>query len=598
MLSNSSCFTPFSEQTSSEDVSSIELPEKFTFPFYYEAHPLCKIAAHALQDNLLKHELWAPYFNIDSPHSLPKDGDIQNNGKMFGVLIVKNKKNELGYLSAFSGKNPFEQPLADFVPPVPSNNNPHSTSTSEPAWFAESTLVINQINNQIEALEATPEITSLTQIITKKKIDADSAISAHKVLMKAAKKSRNQKRDEAEKHLNKEAYIALKKELSIESIQYKNKLRDLNAFWQEHIEQDEASLAVYTDKIEALKTERKRLSTQLQHAIFNQYQFLNAQGEAKGLVSLFEQTITPEPPSGSGDCAAPKLLQYAYTQQLTPIAMAEFWWGAAPKSEIRQHKNFYSACQNKCKPILSHMLQGLEVEDNPLLINPAQGKLIDYLYEDDNLVVINKPAEFLSVPGKDISDSVYMRIKEKYPHATGSIIVHRLDMSTSGIMVLALNARTHKGLQKQFIERTVAKRYVALVENSLAGANSKQVSKQTLEQVSGTINLPLRVDLSDRPRQLVCYEHGKSAETYWEVINSNNDVSSGKAYTRLYLHPKTGRTHQLRVHCAHPLGLNSPIVGDDLYGTKARRLHLHAQHLSFEHPITREPMEFTVEPDF
>lgn len=594
MLSNLPCFTPFSH-----DISDIKLPEKFTFPFYYETHPLCKIAAQSLQESLCEHALWKPYFNADASN-IP-----QRNGKMFGVLVVKNAQNKLGYLSAFSGKNPFEQPLNDFVPPVPSN-----ASAIEPPWFADSARTINQINRRIETLANTPEIKILEQQLTQTQKEAESALSAHKALMKSDKKSRNQKRDDAEKQLNKEDYIALKKTLSEESIQHKNTLRDLNTYWQAYIINDEINLAVHTDKISALKAERKNLSTQLQHAIFNQYQFLNANGETKGLVALFESTITPEPPSGSGDCAAPKLLQYAYAHNLTPVALAEFWWGVAPKSEIRQHKNFYSACQNKCKPILSHMLQGLKVDDNPLLINPAEGKQLEYIYEDENLVVINKPAEFLSVPGKEITDSVYMRVKEKYPHATGSIIVHRLDMSTSGIMVLALNAKTHKGLQKQFIERTVSKRYVALIEGNIQNSlNGK---------VNGTINLPLRVDLTDRPRQLVCYEHGKAAETYWEVISpkadainksSSNDseskqtseskkASDSKPYTRLYLYPKTGRTHQLRMHCAHNLGLNSPIVGDDLYGTKAKRLHLHAQHLSFEHPITHKPMVFNVEPDF
>ena len=259
--------------------------------------------------------------------------------------------------------------------------------------------------------------------------------------------------------------------------------------------------------------------------------------------------------------------------------MAEFWWGPAPKSAIRQHKNYYPSCYSKCQPILGHMLQGLVVDENPLLVNPAQGKDLTIVHQDDDILVVNKPAEFLSVPGKNIEDSVYLRIKTQFPQASGPLIVHRLDMSTSGLLVIALNKRAHKALQKQFIERTVEKRYVALVTGNV-------------EAESGTIELPLRLDLDDKPRQLVCYQHGKASTTYWKVLARENNI------TRLHLYPKTGRTHQLRVHCAHKLGLNMPIVGDDHYGDKAERLHLHAEYLALRHPISREEMTFEVPAEF
>ena len=259
--------------------------------------------------------------------------------------------------------------------------------------------------------------------------------------------------------------------------------------------------------------------------------------------------------------------------------MAEFWWGKSPNTEIRKHHHFYPACQGKCKPILTHMLHGIEMDINPMLTNPAIGKEIDFLFEDNAMAVIHKPAEFLSVPGIHIQDSVYTRMKHRFPNATGPLIVHRLDMATSGIMIIAKTKEVHKILQHQFINRTVKKRYIALIDG-------------VIPTQKGEISLPLRVDLDDRPRQLVCFEHGKKASTTWEKIEEKN----GK--TKIYLYPITGRTHQLRVHCSHSLGLNIPILGDDLYGTKANRLHLHADWIEFTHPTTQQKMSFQTATNF
>jgi tRNA pseudouridine32 synthase/23S rRNA pseudouridine746 synthase len=267
-------------------------------------------------------------------------------------------------------------------------------------------------------------------------------------------------------------------------------------------------------------------------------------------------------------------LQYAFLNQLKPIALAEFWWGMSPDSEVKVHQEYYPACRGKCEPILSHMLEGIEMDVNPMSINPAEGKELPIIYEDDYLLLVNKPAEFLSVPGKTIEDSVQTRIQHKYPTATGPLLVHRLDMSTSGIILIAKKKDIHESLQKQFIKRTVQKRYAALLQGYVKSS-------------SGEIQLPLRVDLEDRPRQLVCYEHGKEALTKYEVLERKN------GQTRVHFYPFTGRTHQLRVHAAHLSGLNAPIIGDDLYGQKSDRLYLHAEYLSFWHPITKERMEIT-----
>ena len=259
--------------------------------------------------------------------------------------------------------------------------------------------------------------------------------------------------------------------------------------------------------------------------------------------------------------------------------MAEFWWGQSPNSEIKKHGHFYPACRGKCEPILGHMLSGIEMDENPMLTNPALGKELPIVYEDEYLAIFNKPSEFLSVPGKNISDSVYERAKTLYPDAKGPLIVHRLDMSTSGLMLIAKTKEVHQHLQSQFLKRTVKKRYVALLDG-------------IVKIPSGEIYLPLRVDLDDRPRQLVCYEHGKTALTYFETIDTK------KRQTKVYFYPVTGRTHQLRVHAAHPLGLNTPIVGDDLYGIKGNRLHLHAESITFRHPISKEVVTFQVDAEF
>jgi tRNA pseudouridine32 synthase/23S rRNA pseudouridine746 synthase len=268
------------------------------------------------------------------------------------------------------------------------------------------------------------------------------------------------------------------------------------------------------------------------------------------------------------------LLQFAFLNQLKPIALAEFWWGISPESEVKIHQEFYPACRGKCEPILAHMLQGIELDINPMSINPAEGKELEILFEDEYLLLVNKPAEFLSVPGKTIADSVQTRIQHLYPYATGPLLVHRLDMSTSGIILIAKKKDIHESLQKQFLKRSVEKRYIALLQGYVKSSH-------------GEIQLPLRVDLEDRPRQLVCYEHGKHALTKYEVLERT------KGHTRVYFYPHTGRTHQLRVHAAHASGLNAPIIGDDLYGQKSDRLYLHAEYFSFWHPITKERVEIT-----
>lgn len=324
----------------------------------------------------------------------------------------------------------------------------------------------------------------------------------------------------------------------------------------------------------ALKAERKTRSQALQRWLFQQYRVLNAKGETKDFIDIFADYHTTfgrgsaVPPSGSGECCAPKLLQAAYTLGLQPLAMAEFWIGRSPKDELRIDGHYYPACSGRCRPILTHMLQGIEVDGNPLLArNRAMAAELRIIYSDDTLAVISKPSGMLAVPGNDTDiPSVLDVIRERFPAATGPIIVHRLDMDTSGLMVVALTEAAYHHLQQQFVTHKVEKRYVARLERPLPPHSI------------GVIDLPICPNPYDRPRQMVSTEYGKRSITRYAAQEG--------PYVHLW--PETGRTHQLRVHCAHPDGLDSPIVGDALYGTTGERLCLHADTLTFNHPATGE----------
>ncbi|MGF1698530.1 pseudouridine synthase [Vibrio lamellibrachiae] len=552
------CFTPFIDS-----IEEVALPERFTFPFYYQPHPLSELAAKALQTKLETQTDWVHDFGLDT-------GANTGTGKMFGVLVVKNQQGELGYLSAFSGKIADQNLLPGFVPPV-------FDMLSSDSFFRGELAEITIINDNIKQRQSNPKIAELEQTLETASADFEQKIENHRLATIEARAQRKQQRtllDDTDEQ-QKQALI----QLSRESVAEKKHLKQLKVQQSEVLSEIQSQLAQLTDEVSSMLEQRKAMSNALQHKLFEQYQFLNQAGIEKSLNDIFEATTTPIPPAGSGECAAPKLLQYAFQHQFTPICLAEFWWGVSPKSEIRQHKKYYPSCQSKCLPILTHMLEGIELDDNPLLENPAEGKELEIVYQDDAIVVVNKPADFLSVPGKNISDSAFTRLSDQFNDVEGPFVLHRLDMATSGLLVFALTRRANKSLQKQFITRTVKKRYVALIDGKLA-------------ESEGDVSLPLRGDLYDRPRQLVCFEHGKSAETHWDLIEVTNGCS------KVYLYPKTGRTHQLRVHCAHHQGLNMPIVGDGLYGTKANRLHLHAESLSFEHPYSKEPMHFQVDADF
>ena len=537
-----------------QDISGIALPEKFTFPFYYEPHELSKIAAKALQDYLETQTDFEHNFGLSDT----QDGLAI--GKMFGVLVVQNTDGQLGYLWAFSGKLAERNHHPFFVPTV-------FDMLEENSFFKQEEVILNNYNKKIELLENEESYLKAIQVLNNIKIQAEKEIQAQKEKIKLGKKHRA----EIRKNYPEADTEQLNKESQEEGIL----LKKMTLYWNHHIAAAEENVAEFTTTINQLKEERRQKSAQLQQQLFEQYAFLNQYQELKSLGTIFNGN----PPAGAGECAAPKLLHYAFQNDLKPIAMAEFWWGQSPKSEVRKHQQFYPACTGKCEPILKHMLKDIPLEDNPFKTNPAEGKTLAIVYEDDYLAVVNKPAEFLSVPGKNITDSVWSRVKLLYPNASGPLIVHRLDMSTSGLLLIAKSATIYKNLQAQFIQRKVKKRYVALLDG-------------ILNDSKGVINLPLRVDLDNRPNQIVCFDFGKPAKTEWEILEQRDNQ------TLVHFYPITGRTHQLRVHAAHQLGLNTPIVGDDLYGTKANRLHLHAESITFNHPVSKESITVTVAADF
>ena len=546
-------------------LKDVTIDSKFVYPFYYSPTQLGLLAAEELKDFLNEQKDWKHDFGMNN------DSKNSGIGKMFGVLVVKNQEGKLGYLAAFSGKLAGKNHLPHFVPPV-------FDMLEEDGFFLKEIQQLNEFNRRIKILETDEKFIALNKLKEQLSFDANKALTNIKdkiSIAKAARKTIRQNLSQDEGLDHDSILASLRKESITEQAFYKNQ----RAHWK--LEQDklEIEISPIMEEIQSLKLDRKNQSSDLQQQLFDNYKFLNNLGEQKNIGELFSDTYTPKPPAAAGECAAPKLLQYAYNHGLQPITIAEFWWGQSPKSDIRVHGQYYPACRGKCGPILAHMLKGLEVAENPMLKNPAEGKSIEIIYQDEYLVVINKPAEFLAVPGIHIKDSVTERMRSLFPNSTGPLVVHRLDMSTSGIMLIALTSEVYIDLQKQFIERKIHKEYEALLEGNLS-------------QDKGEIRLPLRLDIDDRPRQLVCFKHGKSAHTNWEVIERKD------GRTRVLFQPITGRTHQLRVHAAHSLGLNAPIVGDDLYGKMENRLHLHAAKIIFVHPVSKETMEIKLKASF
>ena len=531
-------------------IAGIELPRLFTYPFHYIPHPLCVMAVGEVQAYINKQTRWK---------------EELDKGKMFGVLIVRTSNGQTGYLAAFSGNLCGSNSHSFFVPPVYDLLKPDG-------FFKIEEEQISAINHQIGQLQNCDRYLELQQKMERETASSQQALSEARKVLKAAKEKREQRRLHRPNENEQAAMIR-------ESQYQKAEFKRLERYWKEQISEIKTELESFSSQIEALKAERRNRSAALQQKLFQQFNFLNAKGETKNLCAIFEETVQKTPPAGAGECAAPKLLQYAYLSGLSPIAMAEFWWGKSPKTEIRHHGYYYPSCRGKCEPILRHMLQGLNVEPAPSERYSLSQNMPEILFEDQWLLVLHKPEGVLSVPGKSEEQSIYSLLRARYPEATGPLVVHRLDMATSGLLLAAKTQEVHRHLQAQFENRSIKKRYIALLDG-------------ILPEEEGVIDLPICPDYLDRPRQMVNEELGKTAITRYQVMDRKN------GQTRIAFFPLTGRTHQLRVHAAHPLGLNCPIVGDELYGRKAERLYLHAEYLEFIHPVSGQRMVIEKKAEF
>ncbi|NNB96496.1 RluA family pseudouridine synthase [Corallococcus exiguus] len=539
-----------------------ELPGAFPSPFdAVGPHALARRAAESLQA-MLREGFIAP--GIASAVLQGPDG-----GKMFGVLVVRQPDGTLGVLRAFSAMLAGRWDVPGFVPPV---FDREERARVEPV--ADAT---------VKSLLARAEMWSTSEELRRVRED-DDARQTREATEREAMRVRHEDR-RRQRHGRRAAIVAMSALTETERAQALHALdqesrgdKAEKRRWDAAQEEARHLLAPARAKAErrvrALDRLRRIVSRAFMKQFHDTYAITNARGETRPLRSLYGGA---EPPSGAGDCAGAKLLAYAFAHGLQPVALAEFWWGTPPASGGRIQGAFYPACRDKCGPLLPFMLEGLEVSAPRVFVPPpAPTPDLSIVFEDAWLVVIDKPCGLLSVPGRDASllDSVLTRLRARYPNATGPLLAHRLDLDTSGLLVAALDSRTHASLQRQFLHRDVAKRYVALIDGPVHGG-------------PGTITLPLRVDLDDRPRQIVDPIHGKPAVTDWEVLHR------AASHTRVAFHPRTGRTHQLRVHAAHPQGLGAPIVGDPLYGHAGLRLHLHAEALSFVHPATGQRVSFT-----
>ena len=624
---------------------SIPSPRQFTYPFCYEVDPLAEAASLELQRYIADADLMSTEKGC---------------GKMFGVLVVEYEDEEgalqRGFLAAYSGLLGGRNDWPYFVPPVFDAQQPDG-------HFKRTEREISAINREIAAIEHDPEyLQSVAQHEqTKKRLQAE--VDAFKAEVDAAKVRRDARRKSGEP-LSEEEQAEMIRESQFMKAELRRRRKAM--------EQANSTLQIpHSTFLKSLQRKRKRkqMSDELQRWLFSAYRMLNAKGEERDLIDIFREYTHAMPPAGAGDCCAPKLLQYAYLHHLRPVCMAEFWWGESPASEIRHHLHYYPACRSKCLPILTHMLKGLDVAPNPLAQkrHSAEPRV---LYADEYIMVVDKPAGMLSVPGKaesvrsEFSDSANISVEEYFANlqlptnsqftteqftigeADNSKLkiqnskflkaAHRLDMDTSGLLVLARTEQAYVELQRQFASRETVKRYEAVlsgvpkhivggygipvvaIANSCShlhfyGQGLRQECRSLLrlepfaiqfaKYSSGCISLPLIADINDRPRQRVDMEHGKPALTLYNIVEVRAvDANTAVAYTTkkvdkrrtlVHLYPKTGRTHQLRVHCAHPLGLACPILGDPLYGIeRADRMYLHAAELTFRHPVTDETMHF------
>ena len=529
-------------------------PSRMNNPLNYTPHPLCVMAAEEVRRMVRENAVMS--------------SETRKSGKMFGVLVVETPDGNTGYLAAYSGQIAGRSNWDGFVPAV-------FDYLQDGGYFKTCEAEITAINKQVRLMETSEErrrlLTHLDETIAK----AASEEQAYKTLMHESKARRDSERAAGGVTPEREA------EMTRESQFQKAELRRMRRRNADTIAMAREACHRYDTSISLLKQKRRTMSDRLQEWLFHHFVMLNKDGDSRSLTDIFRTSLSASPPAGAGECCEPRLLQYAFSHAMTPKCMAMFWIGASPEGEIRHEQTYYPACRSKCKPILEWML-GKDIVKDDTFITQHNGDNLNIIYQDSDIIVVDKPAGMLSVPGKNDAPSVLSLLQQKMED--NIFPVHRLDMDTSGLMVFVRNKKAQRNLQRQFETHSIVKRYIALLER-----------KPDSEQ--GTISLPLSPDMADRPRQMVDYRHGKQALTHYRLCTSPSTPMRRQFLTvgdnLVELSPLTGRTHQLRVHCAHPDGLASPIVGDRLYGTTNHpRLCLHAEYLEFRHPTTGEIVIF------
>lgn len=529
-------------------------PSRMNNPLNYTPHPLCVMAAEEVRRMVRENAVMS--------------SETRKSGKMFGVLVVETPDGNTGYLAAYSGQIAGRSNWDGFVPAV-------FDYLQDGGYFKTCEAEITAINKQVRLMETSEErrrlLTHLDETIAK----AASEEQAYKTLMHESKARRDSERAAGGVTPEREA------EMTRESQFQKAELRRMRRRNADTIAMAREACHRYDTSISLLKQKRRTMSDRLQEWLFHHFVMLNKDGDSRSLTDIFRTSLLASPPAGAGECCEPRLLQYAFSHAMTPKCMAMFWIGASPEGEIRHEQTYYPACRSKCKPILEWML-GKDIVKDDTFITQHNGDNLTIIYQDSDIIVVDKPAGMLSVPGKYDAPSVLSLLQRKMED--NIFPVHRLDMDTSGLMVFVRNKKAQRNLQRQFETHSIVKRYIALLER-----------KPDSEQ--GTISLPLSPDMADRPRQMVDYRHGKQALTHYRLCTSPSTPMRRQFLTvgdnLVELSPLTGRTHQLRVHCAHPDGLASPIVGDRLYGTTNHpRLCLHAEYLEFRHPTTGEIVIF------
>ena len=581
-----------------EDFSYGSPFDGFTDPFRYAPHPAVQEAARIMTDM------------IDSDRSL---SEAFSEGKMLGVLVCRSsgissehlsgissersESRDLCFLAAFSGNVGGRSHIDGFVPPVFDLCDPNG-------HFKQREAEITSINHRIHTLSNSDRLASLQSELSETTGARDRALAEFRMAMA---EHRIRREDMRSRTSDPHELAHLIKESQHEKAEF----RRLKASWEKNISSVQDQIRTMQDEISQLKDERARMSDELQDWIFRQYVVHNALGESSSIADIFAGHGLV-PPGGTGECAAPKLLEYAYRNGLEPLAMGEFWYGRSPQTAVRTQGHFYPSCTSKCGPLLGYMMKGLSIGPSGFI---GDGHIIPapvIIYEDDSIVVAEKPSGMPSVPGLDgrISLEEHLSLNDDPERNSVSslvLAVHRLDMDTSGVMVFAKTEKAAAALRQQFAEHTVRKTYMARVSlpaapaamaATAADAEAARIEPTAgdidmplprIEPTAGCIDLPLAADYDERPRQRVDFQQGKPAHTEYEAVRIDQD-----GIADLLLRPVTGRTHQLRVHCAHSLGLGSPILGDLLYGgSPAPRLHLHALSITFRHPVTDVELTFT-----